>query len=285
MSMNFSEVFTAITTERYNKVNLINCIVCLVLTVVIVGILNNFFAGIVICIFVYFLISGYLVIMSHNEAIDSKNVIPEINNIVETLKIGFKYLTGISTLMVIFSAPFFICFAIILANIINMVLSHGTMNSENFVYTSLIALLGIFIFGIASIILYFKFGIPAQLLFIQTLKLSDMFSFKKLVNYGKIISKDYWLYILYSIVISIIINVIVQTIMTPVCSIFMFKELMSSVNTESAAAVQDILQYIKQNAGLYIGCYILSVILQNIFILLFFPNLNGQIIRNALEKQ
>lgn len=285
MSIEFSEVLTSFTKERYNKVALINLILCLLLSAIIIGVLNNIIAGFIFYTVIYIVISGYLALMSHNEAVSSKNVVPEINQIGEILKIGFKYLTGVSTLMILFALPVIICTAIMIGNIVNIIISKGAAPVDNALYTSLSLMGAIVIFGILAIILHFKFLIPAQLLFMQTLNLSDMFSYKKLLKYGKMIAKDYWIYILFFIIISMIINIAVQTVLTPIIGIYMSQNALNTVNPETAAASTDLFQIISQNAGINMEAVILCTIVQSILMLLFFPNLNGQIIRNALKRE
>lgn len=284
MSLNFPEVFTAFTTTRYNKAALINCIICLIICVVIIGISNNIIIGILISMFVYLLISGYLVLMSHNEAVRSNNVVPEISDMGKILNIGFKYLTGISTLMVIFCFPALLYLAFLIASVINMAFSQGTSSLGSLAVTPLLMIFGIFIFGIIAIILSFKYAIPAQLLYMQTLNLSDMFSYKKITKYGNMISKDYWIYISYMILISMIINMVVQTIMSIFMGIYSISNIMTSVNGQIDTTM-DLLQYFKENTGLIMGSLVLSTVLQSICFILFMPNLNGQVIRNVLSRE
>ncbi len=266
MTLNFSEVLTAFTTYRYNKTNMLIFIAIMIIPNIIAIVLNNWIISLLLLFLLTFFSQGYYAIASHNEGLKSKNVLIDISpNTGKIFEIGFKYLTGISTLYIIVFLPVILLTAVCISQAI--LASTGNVPSAQTIIAQALAL---FLFTILGIILSFKYIIPAMLLFFKTLALSDMFSLSKINQFGSKISKDYWTYILFSVLVSIIINVVVSCFSGFV-----------RVNMESNMMKINPLQVIQQVSLLYLFTSSLTFIGTTLIL----SNLNGQVIRNTIVEK
>ena len=267
MTLNFSEVLTSFTTNRYNKNNMLIYILIMILPIFIAFFLNNWVVNLVLLFILTIFSYGYYALASHYEGVKSDYVLIDISsNIGKIFEIGFKFITGLSTLYIIVFLPFILLLSVALAQII-LAYNGDTVSPEVIIFISVAS----FISVIAGIILSFKYVIPATLLFFKTMLLSDMFSFSKISSFGAKISKDFWMYILLSIIVSIIINVVVSCLsgFIPV-----------NIDKSSLKTI-DINIVIQTYSLLYLFTSCITLMLTT----LLMSNLNGQVIRNTIERK
>jgi hypothetical protein len=112
-----------------------------------------------------------------------------------------------------------------------------------------------------------------------------MFSYKKISKYGRMISKDYWIYILFSFVISIIISIVVQSVMAIFMGIYAINGISNTVTPQNTPPSPDnLMPYLNQSFGAMFGITAVTASIQYILSLLLMPNLNGQVIKNVLKR-
>ncbi|MBQ9246252.1 DUF4013 domain-containing protein [bacterium] len=284
MSINFSECITAFTSKKYNHSNLAIYLIILLTTLIVSKMLNSMFFDFIIIAVISIFAQGYYVIASHNEGCRAKDIIPNINNAMYIFETGFKFLTGVSTLYIIVFFPCIICFAYLLSQLIAIVIggenSDSVSNLSDFGNVIFLFFI-IFLSAIAGVIMSFKYIIPASLLFFDKLNLKDMLNYKKINEYGYLIKKDYWMYVLFSIIISIIIQTATSAISPLITSLFGFQNTMPQQMSTGISNANQFSNLLFSNLGSITFVLLTSTVITSIFTLLLMPNLNGQVIKNT----
>ena len=281
MSLEFSECFTSFTTPKYNKTTMLYYFLIVLISLVIALFSNNLFVNIALFIILSLLFQGIYAIASHNEAFQ-KDVLPPVSDFGKIMDVGVKYATGLAVISFIIYLPIILIAVYFLSVMLNSEGSGTALASDLILYL----IFFIPFFMILGIVFWYKYGIPAVLLFFRNLSLSDMLSFSKISHYGKVIRRDYWWYVLFFIILSLIINVVMQ------CILQLLFVVVLSVNTDFSQLMQQIQQSAETTPFSFDSIwplislgFLFSSVLPLVLSLLVMPNLNGQIIGKTIKRQ
>ena len=223
---------------------------------------------------------------SHNEAFKF-DVLPPLSDYSKTFSTGIKYTSGLAIVMFVVFLPVILIYAYLFSNLLSTTITGNFAGPQSFQIMAGLILFS-FILWIVSIILWLKYGIPAVLLFFRNLNLSDMLSFKKISKFGEAIKKDYWMYILFSILISIILGIVSNILMQVLTPFILIKNpdyFQMAMNPQASSAAMNDISAMFGTILPAIGSIIsISPILSTLLSLLLLPNLNGQVIKNTLKS-